>query len=369
MSEKPPRLKAVEGLAGELVIDLVKSGILGRDPAVEFRVEHPTVSRKHAEVKIDGTKVELTDLGSANGSRINGRPLTRTAHLLGHGDLVQLGQILFEYEEPVSAVAETRRQALAETTKPTRDAKKAKMMASDMRLARRIQHRLVPDKPPVIPGYEIAFSYVPALAIGGDFFDLTELPNNELAITIGDVSGKGVSGALYMVFVSAVLRARLHTAKGPAEFLTEVNKRMCPVLEPGMFVTLSTMFLNTETHVCRLALAGHNPPVLRSASKKVVEMGLDPGHPIGASENLTIRDQRLQLAPGDIMLFTTDGVEEGENEAKEPFGTNRRNQAMREASGAADMNRRVRTELLNFCGAEVSSDDLTIIAVERLIGT
>lgn len=369
MSDKPPRLRSVEGLPAELVIDLVKSGLIGRDPAADFRVEHPTVSRKHAEVKIDGQKVELTDLGSANGSRINGRPLSRSAYMLGHGDLVQLGQILFEYEEPVSAAAATKRQSLAETTKPSRDARKAKMLASDMRLARRIQHRLVPDKPPTIAGYEVAFSYVPALAIGGDYFDITELPNNELAITIGDVSGKGVSGALYMVFVSAVLRARLHSAKGPAEFLTEVNRRMCPILEPGMFVTLSTMFLNTQTHVCRLALAGHNPPVLRSASKKVVEMGLDPGHPIGASEDLVIRDQRLQLAPGDIMLFTTDGVEEGENENKEPFGTTRRNQAMRVASGAADMNRRVRTELLNFCGAEVSSDDLTIIAVERLLSS
>ncbi len=367
MSEKPPRLKAVEGLSEDLVIDLLDSGVLGRDPAADYRVEHPTVSRKHAEIKIDGHKVELIDLGSANGSRINGRPISRSAHLLGHGDLVQLGQILFEYEEAVSAIAETRRQALADTAKPSQDARKAKMLASDMRLARRIQFRLVPDKAPQIPGYEIAFSYLPALAIGGDYFDITELPNNELAITIGDVSGKGVSGALYMVFVSAVLRARLHNAKGPAEFLTEVNRRMCPILEPGMFVTLSTMFLNTETHVCRLALAGHNPPVLRSASKKVVEMGLDPGYPIGASETLNIRDQRLQLAPGDSMLFTTDGVEEGENDAKEPFGTTRRNQAIREASGALDMNRRLRTELLEFCGADVSSDDLTIIAVERLL--
>ena len=66
------------------------------------------------------------------------------------------------------------------------------------------------------------------------------------------------------------------------------------------------------------------------------------------------------------MLFTTDGVEEGENPAGEPFGNERRNQVMRGASGALDMNRRLRSALLQFCEADVSTDDFTIIAVERL---
>ncbi|MCB1627046.1 MAG: SpoIIE family protein phosphatase [Xanthomonadales bacterium] len=359
-----PRLRSVEGLTPPIEFELLANGTLGRDPAADFRLDHPTVSRRHADIRVEGRKVEVTDLGSANGSRINGRALGRTAHLLADGDMVQFGQVLFEYTHQVGATVTTGSQE--KTVRPSVDAKRARMMQSDLRLARRIQYRLLPDEPPPLPGYEIDFSYTPALAIGGDFYDVRTLPSGELAVTIGDVSGKGVSGAMYMVFTCAVLRARLATSKGPAEFLTELNQRICPVIEPGMFLTVATMFLNPTTHVCRLALAGHNPPVLRSASKKVVEMSLDPGHPIGSSPDLSIRDQRFQLTPGDVMLFTTDGVEEGENPAGEPFGNERRNQVMRGASGALDMNRRLRSALLQFCEADVSTDDFTIIAVERL---
>lgn len=363
--ESPPRLRSIEGLDPPVEFELTANGTLGRDPAVEFRLDHPTVSRRHAEIRLEGERVEVTDLASANGSRINGRALGRTAHLLADGDLVQFGQVLFQYINSVGATvaAGARKDA---TVRPSIDAKRAKMMQSDLQLARRIQYRLVPASPPDIEGYEIDFSYTPALAIGGDFYDVALLPSGELAVTIGDVSGKGVSGAMYMVFTCAVLRSRLATAKGPAEFLTELNQRICPVIEPGMFLTVATMFLNPTTHVCRLALAGHNPPVLRTASKKVVEMGLDPGHPIGSSPDLSIRDQRFQLNPGDVMLFTTDGVEEGEKPGGEPFGVNRRNQVMRGASGASDMNRRLRGALLEFCEADVSTDDFTIICIERL---
>lgn len=364
--ETPARLRSVEGITPPIEFEITASGVVGRDPAADFRLDHPTVSRRHAEMKLVGARVEVTDLASANGSRINSRALGRTAHLLADGDLVQFGQVLFEFVQQVGSTVAASAPA-DKTVRPSQDAKRAKMMLSDLRLARRIQYRLLPEQPPEVAGYEIDFSYTPALAIGGDFYDVTRLPSGELAVTIGDVAGKGVSGAMYMVFACAVLRARLATAKGPAEFLTELNQRVCPVIEPGMFLTVATMFLNPVTHVCRLALAGHNPPVLRTATKRVVEMSLDPGHPIGSSPDLSIRDQRFQLSPGDVMLFTTDGVEEGENPTGEPFGNDRRNDAMRQASGASDMNRRLRSALLGFCQDEVSSDDFTIICVERLL--
>jgi serine phosphatase RsbU (regulator of sigma subunit) len=358
-------LKSIEGIDPPIEFNLTQSGTLGRDTAADFRVDHPTVSRRHAEIRIDGNRVEVTDLASANGSRINGRALGRTAHLLADGDMVQFGQVLFEYQQQAGAtVAATPAD---KTVRPSIDAKRARMMQSDLRLARRIQQRLLTEAPPELPGYELDFSYTSALAVGGDFYDISMLPNGELAVTIGDVAGKGVSGAMYMVFVTAIIRARLAVAKGPAEFLTELNQRICQVIEPGMFITVATMFLNPQTHVCRLALAGHNPPVLRTSTKRVVEMSLDPGHPIGSSPDLTIRDQRFQLSPGDVMLFTTDGVEEGETPAGEPYGTDRRDQVMRSASGASDMNRRLRGSLLAHCEADVSTDDFTIICIERLL--
>jgi serine phosphatase RsbU (regulator of sigma subunit) len=144
-----------------------------------------------------------------------------------------------------------------------------------------------------------------------------------------------------------------------------MHASLVPVLEPGMFVTVAAAYLNTRTGICRVGLAGHSAPVLRTAARKVMEMGLDPGSPIGAQNELTVREQRLQLAPGDCLVLTTDGVEEGENSAGEPYGKARRDQVLLSCDTAAEINETLRKSLLEFVGRDRSSDDLTIICLGR----
>lgn len=240
-----------------------------------------------------------------------------------------------------------------------------KMRDSDLRLAQRIQQRLLSPPPAHIDGFELALSYTPAMMVGGDFFHVEQRAADELAVVIGDVSGKGVSGAMYMAYLVADLRHHLRTCVGPASLLETMHASLVPVLEPGMFVTVAAAYLNTRTGICRVGLAGHSAPVLRTAARKVMEMGLDPGSPIGAQNELTVREQRLQLAPGDCLVLTTDGVEEGENSAGEPYGKARRDQVLLSCDTAAEINETLRKSLLEFVGRDRSSDDLTIICLGR----
>lgn len=239
-----------------------------------------------------------------------------------------------------------------------------KLRDSDLRLAQRIQQRLLAPTPAVLEGFELAVSYRPAMMVGGDFFHIERL-GGELAVVIGDVSGKGVSGAMYMAYLMADLRHHLKSCKSPGVLLEQLHVSLSPVLEAGMFVTIAVVFVNLKSGMCRVALAGHSAPVLRTAARKVIEMGLDPGAPLGADPNINVHEQKLQLAPGDCLLLTTDGVEEGENAQGDQFGKARRDQVLLSCATAEEINEALRSELLEFVGRDRSTDDLTIICLGR----
>ncbi len=241
-----------------------------------------------------------------------------------------------------------------------------KLRDADLRLAQRIQMHLLSPAPTDLAGFNLALSYTPAMMVGGDFYHFDQRSNDELAVVIGDVSGKGVSGAMYMAFLVADLRHHVRVCNGPGELLERLQGTMTKVLEPGMFVTVCAVYVNTRTGMCRVGLAGHSAPVLRTSARKVMEMGLDPGLPIGAQDGMTVKEQRLQLAPGDCLVLTTDGVDEGENNVGEAYGKARRDLVLVSCSSADEINQALRKSLLEFVGRDRSSDDLTIICLERL---
>ncbi len=272
----------------------------------------------------------------------------------GSVDLSQLKDAAMIMRIPLAAI----RAQQAASSRKIRD--------SDLRLAQRIQLHLLTPPPKDLTGFSLALSYTPNMMVGGDFYHFELRNSDEFAVLIGDVSGKGVSGAMYMSYLVADVRHHLKVCSGPGDLLEKLHGTMTPVLEPGMFVTVCAAFINTRTGMCRVGLAGHSAPVLRTSARKVMEMGLDPGLPIGANADLTVKEQRLQLAPGDCLVLTTDGVDEGENSVGEAYGKARRDLVLVSCSSAEEINQALRKSLLEFVGRDRSSDDLTIICLERL---
>jgi len=235
----------------------------------------------------------------------------------------------------------------------------------DLRLAQRIQRKLLVPAAIKIPGLQVAMQYVPHYAIGGDFYDVRMVKKNEWAFILGDVSGKGASASLYMAQILAASRLLLPNSEGPAAFLNALNSYMTEVLEPGVFATTAAVFIQPDKGQCRLALAGHNPPLLRTHSGRVIDLGFDPGIPIGAQAKLECKDQRILLGKGDAIVLTSDGVEEAENESAELFGNERRNTALERMPGASGIAIALREAVFSFTGEARSSDDLTILVIER----
>ena len=237
--------------------------------------------------------------------------------------------------------------------------------AHDLALARRIQQRFLPQSTPPIAGYRIAESYEAARVIGGDYFDFFQYRDGRQGWVIADVSGKSVSGALYMARLSVQVRALARHMSGPAELLAGLNRKLYQELEPGMFVTMLAAALEPEQGVLEFACAGHPPPLLRAANGSVSELAEPDALPLGAMADTEFRPHRQTLMPGAIVLFYTDGLDEAHNDKNELFGKDRIVEILGTSRDAQDALDSLLAGLARFAAGEAQSDDLTLITLSR----
>lgn len=480
--------------------------VLGRGQLADVRIEHETVSRRHCEIRPASVGWEVVDLGSANGTRLNGEPI-EAATSLSFGDRIELGMLtimfapdaaapsetvvpsaggalfhdtlariaLFcELGELIAAAASTEQQldrALAavrrayprldhavllhhaaagdryslaasagdaidlETIVPrAREALRnqrghaahegaglwaalpvryagellgALYLASatdtealrlsdrdalcavaallapllaparapkgtstsddrDLALARRIQQRFLPQAPPALPGYALVDSYTAARVVGGDHFDYLTLADGRVLVVIADVSGKAVSGALYMARLGPMLKQAAALAYDPADLLERINVLLYGELEAGMFVTMLALALDADSARIEVASAGHPEPFKRSANGQVETLHVPRGPPLGAVAGATYAIGASAIEPGELLLLYTDGLDEAHDAGQAMFGVDRIVATLGQTPHAAAAIAALLAQLGAFVGDAAQSDDLTLVVLERL---
>jgi pSer/pThr/pTyr-binding forkhead associated (FHA) protein len=366
MSSVPVRLICTRALGGDEIIDVSAGGICGRDPAVDFVLDHPTVSRRHARITVSGQVVEIQDLGSANGSWINGESLAQRPYPLLDGDRLRLGQLEL-------TVRIGHAEASCDGTKPVPATQPGHTIHGElpraqpqMLLARMVQKRMVSIDPPPLPGYEIGQLILPALGVGGDILHWGIGHDGRRALVIGDVCGKGIAAAMYMAFVSGLLYEVVSASGSPEGVLRRVNRVLHPVMEPGMFVTMQAVFIDTRTHTVEIASAGHAPPMLRLANGHSVELGIDGGLALGPEADTMLGLLEVTLRPGEILLLTTDGVEESRDPEGREFGRGRMLAMLASATSAASLARSIEDAVFAHSGDAPQHDDLTLVTIGRV---
>src|SRR5262245_4394489 len=191
----------------------------------------------------------------------------------------------------------------------------------ELELSRLIQTEMLPRGALRSGPAEICGLSIPARQVGGDFFNYFVLPDGRLALLVGDVSGKGVSAALLMANIQATLRARLPHDTDLAALADRLDRELDQNTPGSVYLTLFLGILETDGQVLRYVNAGHNPQFVLRASG-IAPLG-STGMPIALYAGHGYTESRIELAPGDLLFFYTDGLVETENETGEMFGTER----------------------------------------------
>jgi serine phosphatase RsbU (regulator of sigma subunit) len=250
---------------------------------------------------------------------IEGRPLSGAQEqavdeigVLALGFQGLLGRVGDQYQE-LARLVEELREALRVKTQFI-------ALQRDLEIAAKIQLSFLPDRFDVCPQIDVLGAFRPAKEVGGDFYDVFRLGEHHLAITIADVSGKGVPAAFFMAVSRTLLRAVSQINEAPAECIARLNDLLSIDNRESMFVTLFYALIDVRNGQMTYTNAGHNPPYILRQDGRIESLPSSHCTALGMMEGLPYTQQEAGLGRGDALFLFTDGVTEAFNPAGEMFG-------------------------------------------------
>jgi sigma-B regulation protein RsbU (phosphoserine phosphatase) len=240
-------------------------------------------------------------------------------------------------------------------------------LETEVQLARQIQQTFIPESLPQFEDWELAARWKTARQVGGDFYDVFDLPGKRLGLFIADVADKGVPAALFMALTRTLVRAAVTEMETPAMAMERVNDLLIPDTRQGMFVTAVYAVLDMDKNELTYVNAGHNPPLwvkhdgnIERLTRTAIALGVVTGEPV---------DQRtIKFERGDNLLLYTDGLTESFNANGEFYGEERLLESIKSdtCTSAADLLDVVEKFLLNFVQDMPPADDLTMLVLRRV---
>jgi len=238
----------------------------------------------------------------------------------------------------------------------------------DLDLARKIQQGLLPQCIPDMFGLDICGEMIPAMQVGGDYYDLIQLSGSKLFVVVGDVSGKGLSASLYMTKLQTMIKLSCSADKTPKDILIDINRRIYEEMDRSSFVTITLALFDLEKQTLTFCRAGHMP-VLQATNGTVQSyrtQGLGVGIERGIVFEKSLVEEEVKLSPGQIYAFFTDGVTEAMNEKNELFGDENLNAILKNKSKArsSDIVNEIWSSVRSFRGEAEVNDDMTMVVVK-----
>ncbi len=247
----------------------------------------------------------------------------------------------------------------------------ARRFERQRRVARHLQAGLLRTTLPVIENFDVGTVYKPASGeseVGGDFFDVFELPDGRHGFMVGDVSGKGAEAAAQTAMAKYMLRAFCMREPDPALALQDLNSALVQTMGEERFTTLIYGVIDGASRSCSMASGGHPAPLVHRRSKGIVEALETPGGILGSFENQRYTTLDFDLLPGDVFLCYTDGLLEVRSDG-ELYGRDRVARSLLDQppeSGAPDLARRVFEAAQSF--GEVTDDTVVFALICRASG-
>jgi len=233
----------------------------------------------------------------------------------------------------------------------------------DIRMAREVQLRLLPSKPPTHTNADLAVRFLPARTIGGDLYDFLDYGPNKSAIVLGDVSGKAAPAALFSALVSGIMRSEASLQLDPAHMLATLNDALQERKLESQYVVMLFALWNDENRTLQVANSGAVQPIFCRGGKSTVVRA--EGFPLGMFPEVTYEEFTVATQPGDALLFVSDGITDAENAKGEMYGEERLSALLcanrkRSAAAIADA---ILADVTRFQGDHDRFDDETIIVL------
>ena len=322
------------------------------------------------ELKLDSPAVRAL---RARGSKLV-VPLISQGELIG---LLELGPRLSDQEysredrrlldklagqaAPAVRVAQLVREQEAEVRARER-------LEQELQVAQLIQQQFLPKRLPELKGWQIAAYYRAARQVGGDFYDFIELPDRQVALVIGDVTGHGVPAALVMATTRSILRGDAPRLVSPAAVLARANSLLHGDIPRNMFVTCLYAVLEPATGRLRYANAGHDLPYVRGDAG-VRELRAR-GMPLGLMADMAYEEKETVLGPGEAILLHSDGIAEAHDPARNMFGFPRMRELCARYPGGQGLIDELLSDLARFTGSGwEQEDDITLVTLVRSHGS
>ncbi len=240
----------------------------------------------------------------------------------------------------------------------------------ELKIARAVQKSLLPNKLESNPDFEISSFAESADEVGGDYHDTLRINENEVALIIADVSGKGTTAAFHMSQMKGIFHSLAQQELTPKEFMERANRALVFCLERGSFISASYFVINKEQKLIRYSRAGHCPVLYHRAAEKSTEYLKDKGAALGMVRNngycKLVENREINYEPGDIMYLYTDGITEARNQRGDEFGYDRLAAAVREVTdnSPSEIEKHVIDRLYAFSGSKEINDDYTSMTVK-----
>ncbi len=247
-------------------------------------------------------------------------------------------------------------------------AEAAARIDKELEFAKTIQFSTLPCVFPPYPertDFDIYATMDTAKEVGGDFYDFYLLDENRLAFLMADVSGKGISAAMFMMKAKTLIKSYADKESDVAQILTRANADLCENNEAEMFVTCWMGILDLRTYTVHFANAGHNPPLIRRQDGSFTYFKTRPGFVLAGMEGVKYRSGEFKLMPSDEIFLYTDGVTEATDAHNQLYGDDRLEAALNRLAGksAKEICLGVKADVDAFVGDAPQFDDMTMLCL------
>ena len=288
--------------------------------------------------------------------------LTKTAEEIGHGNLnlaihLDRPQELAQLAHVLNKMTKDIKEHIINLARISQEKEK---IESELAIAHTIQSSALPTDFPKNTVFELVASMAPAREVGGDFYDFFPVDKTHYAFVMADVSGKGITAALYMMSAKTMIKNMLQAGYPLTAAVTKVNKGLCDNHARGMFVTAFIGVLDMQTGKVDYISAGHCQPLLKKGQRydyvKVTQnlvLGITPGY--------AYKSDSFQLKKNNRLFLYTDGVTEAQTKTEKLYGPERLQKVLNQ--GAGDTISRVRDGIRRFTKGANQSDDITMMEI------